>query len=300
MNKKNMIAKCIICFLLTGVLLLSLVGCAGRETRTDLENIAYGEDEQQAFDLFLPAGKEKELPLIVLIHGGKWITGDKSTYSPKAIEFCEQYGVAAASIGYRYLSENTTMEDLMDDIGASVEAICTTAAENGVNISRVAFRGHSSGGHLALLYAYTCTDTCPVPVAFVAASSSPTDLTDDNYFAPDNIMGKSNIERLFSWGIGETYTYETRKDFVPLLQTCSPLFLVNENTVPTLLQHSNHDSLVPYSNAVALDAKLTECGVEHAFITYSISNHGLEDDPDCTAQADTLFAQYVNKYLFEN
>jgi len=299
MNKKNMIAKGIICFLLTGVLLLSLVGCAGRETRTDLENIAYGEDEQQAFDLFLPAGKEKELPLIVLIHGGKWTTGDKSTYAPKAIEFCEQYGVATATIGYRYLSANTAMSLLLDDIGSSVDAICKTAAENGVTISKVAFWGHSSGGHLALLYAYSRADESPVPVAFVCASSSPTDLTDDNYFAPDNIMGKSNIERLFSWGIGEKYTYETRKDFTEQLKTCSPLFLVDENTVPTLLQHSSHDSLVPYSNAVSLDAKLTECGVTHDFIIFQKSNHGLDQDPDCTAKADELFAEYISRYLFE-
>ncbi len=299
MNKKNMIAKGIICFLLTGVLLLCLVGCGGREARIDLENIAYGEDEQQVFDLFLPAGNEKELPLIVFIHGGEWIRGSKSTYAQTAMDYCDQFGVAAATIGYRFLSEDTTMDVLMQDVGASIDAICTIAEENGVQITKVALRGHSSGGHLSMLYAYAYADTCRVPVAFVCSECGPSDLTDDNFYAPNNLLGKDKVEMLFSYAIGEKYTYETRKDFEEKIKEYSPFFHVNENTVPTLILHGPRDYFIPYSNAVALDAKLTEFGVKHAFVVFPNSGHGLDNDPDSTTKTDELFAEYVGNYLFE-
>ena len=294
MNKKN-----IICLLLTGLLLLSLVGCSGREARIDLADIAYGEDEEQVFDLFLPAGKEKEVPLIVFIHGGEWTYGDKNVYTQTAMDYCNQFGVAAATIGYRFLNADTAMPALLADIGASIEKICQTAKENDVRITKVALRGHSSGGHLAMLYAYSSADTCCVPVAFVCSTSGPTDLTDDNYFARDNILGKEKVEMLFSLALGKNYTYETRKDYTEEIKAESPLFYVNENTVPTLLQHGEMDCIIPYSNAVSLDNKLTECGVAHDFVSFPNSGHGLDNDPDFTQQADDLFAQYINNYLFE-
>lgn len=291
--------KNIICLLLAGLILLCLVGCNGREERTDLTDIAYGENEQQAFDLFLPAGKEKKLPLVVLIHGGEWIRGDKGTYTQTAKDCCDRYGVAAATIGYRFLSENTAMDVLMQDIGTSIEKICKTAKENGVQITKVALRGHSSGAHLAMLYAYAYADACCVPVGFVCSESGPTDLTDDNFFAPNNILGKEKVEMLFSYAIGKDYTYETRKAFAEEVKAGSPLFHVNENTVPTILQHGSRDCIIPYSNAVSLDAKLTEYGVAHDFVTFPNSNHGLESDPDYTETAEELFSEYISKYLFE-
>ncbi len=290
--------KGMLCLLLSGLVLFGFVGCGGREARIDLENIAYGEDEQQAFDLFLPAGKEKEMPLIVLIHGGEWIRGDKSTFTQTAMDYCEQFGVAAATIGYRFLNADTTMPVLLEDIGAAIEKICKTAKENGVKITRVALRGHSAGGHLAMLYAYSCAHTCCVPVGFVCSTSGPTDLTDDNYFSPHIALGKDKVEMLFSYAIGKNYTYETRKDFAEEIKAGSPLYLVNENTVPTLLQHGEKDCIIPYSNAVSLDAALTHCGVTHDFVSFPNSSHGLDNDPDCTAQADALFAEYISKYLF--
>lgn len=296
---KASFVKSISCLLIAGLMLFGFVGCGGREQRIDLTDIAYGEDAQQVFDLFLPAGKEKEVPLIVLIHGGEWIRGDKSTYAQTAMDYCDQFGVAAATIGYRFLNADTTMTVLLEDIGTSIETICQTAKENGVRITKVALRGHSAGGHLAMLYAYSAAENCCVPVGFVCSTSGPTDLTDDNYFAPNNILGRDKVEMLFSYAIGKNYTYETRKDFAEEIKAGSPLFHVNENTVPTLLQHGERDCIIPYSNAVLLDAKLTECGVVHDFISFPNSNHGLESDPDYTAQADALFAEYISKYLFE-
>ena len=40
--------------------------------------VAYGENDDQNLDLYLPAGKTAA-SLVVLIHGGAWVTGSKET-----------------------------------------------------------------------------------------------------------------------------------------------------------------------------------------------------------------------------
>ena len=57
------------------------------------------------------------------------------------------------------------------------------------------------------------------------------------------------------------------------------------------------DDIVPYRNAVDLDAKLTEYGVEHVLNSYPNSGHGLELDAENMALAEQLLWEYIYKYL---
>ena len=43
-----------------------------------LINVSYGTNERNVMDVFLPAGRTADTPLAILIHGGAWISGDKS------------------------------------------------------------------------------------------------------------------------------------------------------------------------------------------------------------------------------
>lgn len=291
-------AKSIICLLLAGVLLFGFVGCAPRVVQTDFENLAYGEDEQQVMDLYFPTEYQKQLPVIVLIHGGEWVRGDKSTFSQTAKEYTQTFGVIAASINYRYLSQTTQPDAIMDDISSALEKIKQAAASQGIQVTNCALGGHSAGSHLAMLYAYSMAETAPLPIGFVWDSSGPTDLTDAGYFAPNNILGADRFEYLFSLAIGEEFSYEEMQAFTPQLNAVSPIFYVNENTVPTIICHGMRDPIVPFTNAQALDARMTEYGVEHQFIAFPNSSHGLDNDPDCTERLNEVFAQYVAEYLF--
>lgn len=45
--------------------------------------VKYGNDPAQKMDIYLPAGRDSvSTPLLILIHGGAWISGDKSDFSP--------------------------------------------------------------------------------------------------------------------------------------------------------------------------------------------------------------------------
>ena len=48
-----------------------------------LRNCAYGNHSQQQLDLYLPApltNNTNPLPVVIYVHGGNWVAGDKSQY----------------------------------------------------------------------------------------------------------------------------------------------------------------------------------------------------------------------------
>ena len=72
-------------------MLLALIGCGFAEMATaqDLQgrkpaltNVSYGPDRMNVLD-FWPAGGEGPRPLLVYIHGGGWIGGDKKQAEAK-------------------------------------------------------------------------------------------------------------------------------------------------------------------------------------------------------------------------
>ena len=133
-------------------------------------DVAYGTDERQVMDLYVPDGYDKTVGLVVMLHGGSWQRGDKSHYAQNIANDSAEYNVACASVNYRLLKYGgpITLQDIYDDITASIEKAVEIAAQQGVTIDKVMMRGFSAGGHLALLYAYTQQDAWPIPVTAYA------------------------------------------------------------------------------------------------------------------------------------
>lgn len=265
-------------------------------------NLSYGEHERNVIDLCIPKNTA-ETGLVLYIHGGAWIMGDKDAYSSTIKEISEKFGVACAAMNYRYICETVDINDIMDDIDAAMACIRETGKKHGVDISRSILTGGSAGANLALLYSYSRVENSVIPPVAVMSDCGPTDLADDYYFYnPD--LGKGNamgdeafIAQLLSWACGKKITYETRSEATEEIRKVSPLYYVNENSVPTIINHGIIDDIVPFRNAQALDAKLTECGVEHYFNIYPNSSHGLDRDPECSQKAQQLFYQFIEKYL---
>ncbi len=263
---------------------------------TKMENISYGTHERQVLDLYLPEELSDVTGLVLCIHGGAWIGGDKSAYTENAKELCKNQNIAAATINYRYLSETVTMADIIDDIDAAVAKIKEIGREKGTDIQKMLLTGHSAGGHLSMLYAYSRADTAAITPAAVANLSGPTDMYDSNYFV-NNDLGTDNVLMLVSYATGKQITLDNFAASKEEIDKVAPLYYVNADTVPTIICHGMKDTIVPYSNAVSLDARLTEFGVTHEFISYPNSGHGLENDAEQSKQAEELMFDYLNRYV---
>ena len=260
---------------------------------------AYGEDANQTLDLYIPKDNDGAVGLVLLIHGGAWISGDKQGYYSLGTlrDASEDHGYACASINYRFLSETVDMQDIADDIDLALQFIKEKAAENGVNIEKVLLSGKSAGGHLSLFYAYSRKDTAPITPAAVVSYCGPTDLADINFYYNNGMGDTDFVCQVMSYACGKYFTMDTKDEAAAALAAVSPITYVDENTVPTVIAHGVKDDIVPFTNAEALDAKLTEYGVTHDFVIYPNSNHHLVDDPDCAQRADALLHQYAAAYL---
>ncbi len=260
-------------------------------------DMSYGTHERQSVDLFIPDDASGDLGLVLFIHGGAWIAGDKESYEGGMTYGATELGIATASVNYRYISEDVDLLDVLDDIDAALAQIREKGAEAGVNINKVLLTGDSAGGHLSLLYAYARKNTAPITPVAVVSNSGPTDLYDDNFYHNNALGDEAAICDLMSKACGQRFTYETKESAMQALYSVSPIAYVSAECVPTVINHGNADSIVPFSNAQTLDALLTQYGVEHVLNVYEGADHDLGKDDAAKKRADELLFGYIDRFL---
>ncbi len=277
---------------------MGLFGLGGEEYGCQTYfDMAYGTHERQVVDLFIPDNASGDLGLVLFIHGGAWIAGDKESYTGGMEYGATSLGIATASVNYRYISEDVDILDILDDIDAALAEIKKKGNEVGVNINKVLLTGDSAGGHLSLLYAYARKDTAPVTPVAVVSNSGPTDLYDDNFYHNNALGDTAAICDLMSKACGQKFTYETKESAKDALYSVSPVSYVSADCVPTVINHGNADTIVPFSNALALDELLTQYGVEHVLNVYEGADHDLGKDDAAKERADELLFGYIDRFL---
>lgn len=106
------------------------------------------------YDVYSPKGA-KNLPCIVIIHGGGWTTNDENIMRGLARELTKGGKFVVFSIDYRWAgkadgdAEGNTMADLIEDVFGALAHIREHAAEYGGDPDRVGVTGDSAGGHLS-------------------------------------------------------------------------------------------------------------------------------------------------------
>jgi acetyl esterase/lipase len=114
-------------------------------------DLAYGPAPQQRLDVYIPPGA-KNAPILLMVHGGAWMFGDKGhVVGNKARHWLPR--------GYVYVSSNYRMArppnplDQAEDVGRALAFVQANASSWGGDGSRVVLMGHSSGAHLVALLA---------------------------------------------------------------------------------------------------------------------------------------------------
>ena len=128
---------------------------------TILKDIPYGSHERHRLDIFIPEKPKCTRGVILFIHGGGWIQGDKSGHHHDN-DFFARAGYITATMNYRFVDENTNVYDELDDITEALKAIKSECSKQGFSIEKLLLSGGSAGSHLTLLYAYTRKDEAPI------------------------------------------------------------------------------------------------------------------------------------------
>lgn len=91
----------------------------------------------------------RSMPLIVDIHGGGWIHGDKDIYDDYNAELVKK-GYAVSSLTYRTI-DHVNMIDQVQDIFAYLHYLKDHQDELGISMDQVVITGDSAGAQLSLL-----------------------------------------------------------------------------------------------------------------------------------------------------
>lgn len=203
-------------------------------------------------DIYRPADSEtKDLPFIIVIHGGSWMSGKKEDMASLAEAFA-QAGMVAISINYR-LAPASKYPAMIDDSRVALAFFRKNAAKYHLNASRVGSAGASAGGHLALLLGYT---------------DSPADLENGKRVsAIFNLFGPVDLSQDFSAALGQLMSQQVLgvkfEESAASIKAMSPITYVDAHSSPTFTIHGDKDTLVPVRQATRLDEALKANHVQH-------------------------------------
>jgi acetyl esterase/lipase len=241
-------------------------------------------------DIYYKAGENiKQCPVLINMHGGAWRKGVKEQQSGFATYF--KLGFAVANVEYR-LSSQGAAPAAIEDVRCAMMYLINHADSFNIDVNKIVFCGSSAGAHLALLAGFMdnhnnqfdngCTPVVKsYKVAAVIAQSTPSVLYEKNEKGELKLLKDGAI---FEW-LGN------RKADVQFAKQLSPVDYVAKNNPPVFLSHGDADPRVPYQQSVVLDARLTEAGVKHVFITIPGGGHGgyIKEKQEEIKEAITIF-----------
>jgi dipeptidyl aminopeptidase/acylaminoacyl peptidase len=231
---------------------------------TIIKNLSYGTDVSQKFDLGLPAGRTGNTPLVVVVHGGGWSTGDKAELN-WLLQGLKQRGFAVANINYRLTLNSTDNYKMqLDDVDSAVKYTLRQAGVYTFNQQKLYIVGHSAGGHLSLCYAYSRNADNKVKAA--GSMAGPTNLFSMAYYNP--VVYNSLLQSFLGIPL---YPISPASEL--RYKNCSPHYQATTTSVATIFFHGDLDPVVNPDQSSGMANKLGTLGVDKKMISYPLTFH---------------------------
>ena len=131
-----------------------------------LSDVSYSTDASQKMDVYLPAGRNTDSTrLMILVHGGAWISGDKSDFASFIPVIQQKFpGYAIANINYRLgFDTSAGQKDIAiimacyratQDASSALRYLMHHAKIYHIDTTAVFLSGESAGGVTSLAEAY--------------------------------------------------------------------------------------------------------------------------------------------------
>lgn len=258
-------------FALPATLLGLAMSLAGQSTPADParwvveSNISYGPYQQNVLDIVRPREPGKKRPGVVLIHGGGWVHGNKSSLMPTCLRYVEQ-GFVCAAVGYR-LADTALAPGAISDALAATRWFFDNAGRYKVDRKRIVVAGNSAGGHLALMVGMVNKKAKLGPRSKVRAVVNFYGVTD----VGDQVDGPNARPYAATWLPEQEGRYE-------LTRRVSPMTYARKDVPPILTLHGDADETVPYEHGVRLTKAVRDAGGHAELIVVPNAGHGFAKD----------------------
>ncbi|MFE4469043.1 alpha/beta hydrolase fold domain-containing protein [Leifsonia sp. NPDC056824] len=245
--------------------------------------------EGHLLHLYLPARKaQKRVPLIVWTGGNGWLRDDGGDVGESAAQLFGPEGYAVAGVNIRS-SAQATFPAQLTDIQAAIHYLRINAHRYGLDPNRFGVAGDSSGGWAALMAALAETEGGAAgsprenPVRAVAAFYPPTDFATLDRDLPSNCVGppKSNISSCqadASSPASRLLGCALPTCPAALVQSASPVTLVDRQDPPMLLLHGQQDDTVGWRQSQRMFDAARAAGARAQLILLPHGNHGPPGD----------------------
>ena len=226
-------------------------------------------------DLHIPGG-DGPFPAAILVHGGGFDEGSRSTNVRPLFEPLANNGFAWFSIDYR-LAPDAHFPESIADLNSAIRWVKAHSAEYHVDPGKIALIGESAGGYLVN---YAGTHEAPgSSVAAVLDLYGPVDygkLALQRRDHPEN-LNMTTINRHAANGGGIHFFGVEKLDVSGLekLHAVSPLSGVHKGMPPFLCIHGTKDDQVSYDQSVTMCEAMHKAGAVCEVITIEGGGHGM-------------------------
>lgn len=226
-------------------------------------DFAYGSDsDRQKFD-FWQAKSEKPTPVVLLIHGGGWMRGDKSGYGTTAIQPYLNAGISVAALNYRFIPQ--AMEQKIEppvkgcllDAARALQTIRSKAKTWNLDSTRVGATGGSAGACTSLWLALhddlanpqsedmVARESTRLQCAAVSGAQTSLDPKQLREWIANSIYG-GHAFGFHAPGRSRAEEFELllaqREKVLPWIKEYSPIELVSKDDPPIYLDYPNQKS----------------------------------------------------------
>ncbi len=233
-----------------------------------IEDVVYGHKDGLALtlDVLIPETKPKNIGVILIV-SGSWKSKKSDIPSEEAVLRSQHWAQGLLNGGFTLFlvrhgsTPRYPVPEMVGDIKRSVRFVRLHAKEYGIDPSRLGIVGGSSGGHLALMAAFTADDGKPDAKDSVEKISSRVQAV-MAWFPPVDFInwggedGYKMVEKirptLFPEMFGKITDLETQ------LKSVSPIYYLNAEAPPLFLVHGDADKTVPLQQSQILKTKYEE------------------------------------------
>jgi len=226
-------------------------------------------------DLHVPDGPGP-FPAAILIHGGGFDEGSKSTNPRPLMQPLTDAGIAWFSIDYR-LAPAAHLAEAFEDVQNAIRWVKANAAQYHVNTAKIMLIGESAGGYLVN---YTGTHLTPdTRVAAIVDLYGPVDyekLALERREHPER-FNMNSINRHFANGGGIRFFGAESLDDAgrAKLRATSPIHAVTKGMPPFLCIHGTKDDQVTYDQSPMFCQAMKKAGNSCELITVENGGHGM-------------------------
>ncbi len=221
----------------------------------------------QKLDLYWPAEGNGPFPVILVIHGGAFMGGDKRDIQLTPMLEGLKRGYVIASMNYR-MSGEAIFPALVQDVRAAIRWVRANADKFLFDPTKIASWGGSAGGYLSLM-AGVGADILALDdpalgnpdqsshVQAVVAWFPPTDFLKmdeqlaESSFAPPLEFSHNGANSPESLILGQKIT-----EIPELVHAANPESYIRPGLPPFFIQHGTHDDTVPHQQSLNFAAKL--------------------------------------------